>query len=119
MILKILSHLESRNLSGKDKNLAKGQLYSQLAYPKYNRIKKKFPPLLVGLINYAENEVAKTPSIGTQKHGDLKGIYVYKFTPIDQELLLAYEVNNKKEEVIFIAIGGHENFYRDLKQYLK
>ncbi len=93
--------------------------YTQLAYPKYNRIKKKFPSLLIGFINNAENEVAKNPSIGTQKHGDLKGIYIYKFTPIDQELLLAYKVNNKKEKVIFIAIGGHENFYRDLKQYLK
>ena len=99
--------------------MAKRKSYTQLAYPKYNRIKKKFPPLLVGLINDAENEVAANPSIGTQKHGDLKEIYVYKFTPIDQELLLAYEVNKKREEVIFIAIGGHENFYRDLKQYLK
>lgn len=99
--------------------MLKRKPYAQLAYPKYNRIKKKFPPLLVGLINNAENEVAKNPSIGAQKHGDLKGIYVYKFTPIDQELLLAYEANNKKEEVIFIAVGGHGNFYRDLKQYLK
>lgn len=99
--------------------MAKRKPYSQLAYPKYNRIKKRFPPLLVGFINDVENEVAKNPLIGIQKHGDLKGIYVYKFTPIDQELLLAYEVNNKKEEVIFIAIGGHKNFYRDLKRYLK
>ena len=99
--------------------MAKRKSYTQLAYPKYNRIKKKFPPLLVSFINDAENEVAKNPSLGIQKHGDLKGIHVYKFTPVDQELLLAYEVYNKKEEVIFIAIGGHENFYRDLKQYLK
>ena len=95
------------------------KFYTQLAYPKYNRIKKKFPSLLISLINNAENEVSRNPSIGTQKHGDLKGIYIYKFTPIGQELLLAYEINNKKEEVIFIAVGGHENFYRDLKQYLK
>jgi mRNA-degrading endonuclease RelE of RelBE toxin-antitoxin system len=99
--------------------LAKNKSYNQLAYPKYNRIKKKLPPLLVKSINKAENEIAKNPSIGTQKHGDLKGLYVHKFKPFDQKLLLAYEVNNKKREVIFIAIGGHENFYRDLKQYLK
>ena len=99
--------------------MAKHKFYAQLAYPKYNRIKKKLPSLLLSFINDAENEVAKKPLIGVQKHGDLRGIFVYKFTPIDQELLLAYEVNNKKEEIIFIAIGGHENFYRDLKQYLK
>jgi len=112
-------NLENRNQSGKDRILAKPKSYTQLAYPKYNKIKKKLPSLLIKSINKAENEVAKNPSIGTQKHGDLKGIYVYKFKPIDQELLLAYEVNSKKKEVIFIAIGGHENFYRDLKQYLK
>lgn len=99
--------------------MAEHKIYTQLAYPKYNRIKKKFPSLLVSFINEAENEVAKNPALGIQKHGDLKGIYVYKFTPIDQELLLAYGINNKKKEVIFIVIGGHENFYRDLKQYLK
>lgn len=99
--------------------MAERKPYTQLAYPKYNRIKKKFPPLLVGFINDAENEVAKNPSLGIQKHGDLKGIHIYKFTPIDRELLLAYEINNKKKEIIFIAIGGHENFYKDLKQYLK
>jgi len=99
--------------------LTKSEPYAQLAYPKYNKIKKKMPSLLIKSINKAENEVAKNPSIGTQKHGDLKGIHVYKVKPIDQELLLAYEVNDKKREVIFIAVGGHENFYRDLKQYLK
>ncbi len=99
--------------------MTESKSYVQLAYPKYNKIKKKLPSLLIKSINKAENEVAKNPSIGTQKHGDLKGIYVYKFKPIDQELLLAYEVHREKREVIFIAIGGHENFYRDLKQYLK
>lgn len=99
--------------------MAKLKSYTQLAYPKYNRTKKKFPSLLVSFINNAENEVAKNPSVGTQKRGDLKGVYIYKFTPIDQELLLAYEVNSKKRKIIYIAVGGHENFYRDLKRYLK
>jgi mRNA-degrading endonuclease RelE of RelBE toxin-antitoxin system len=99
--------------------LAKRKPCTQLAYPKYNRIKKKFPLRLVSFINNAENEVAENPSIGTQKHGNLKEAFVYKFKPLDHELLLAYEINNTKGAVTFIAVGGHENFYRDLKQYLK
>ncbi|TRZ53085.1 type II toxin-antitoxin system RelE/ParE family toxin, partial [bacterium] len=40
------------------------------------------------------------------------------FKLFDQQTLLAYQINEDKKEVVFIAVGGHENFYRDLKQYL-
>ena len=93
------------------------QFYEQSAYPKYNRIKKKFPPVFRRKLNKAEDVVAADPLIGEEKLGDLKGIRVYKFKIIDQQILLAYQVN--KKEIIFVAVGGHENFYKDLKQYLK
>ena len=95
------------------------QPYQQKAYPKYNRIKKKFPPLLKEKLNEVEDQIALDPSIGEEKEGALKGIRVYKFKVFDQENLLAYQVNKDKKEVIFVAIGGHENFYRDLKRYLE
>ena len=95
------------------------QPYQQKAYPKYNRIKKKFPSLLRKKLNEAEDEVAANPSIGKQKTDSLKEIWVYKFKPFDKNILLAYEVDKSKKEVIFVAVGGHENFYKDLKQYLK
>ncbi|MCK4423125.1 MAG: type II toxin-antitoxin system RelE/ParE family toxin [Candidatus Omnitrophica bacterium] len=38
---------------------------------------------------------------------------------LDLLILLAYQVNKEEQEVIFVAVGGHENFYKDLKQYLK
>lgn len=93
--------------------------YQQSAYPKYNRIKKKFPALLRKKLNEAEDNIAVDPSIGEEKRGDLKGIRVYKFKVLDQQVLLAYQVNKDKKKVIFVACGGHENFYRDLKEYLK
>lgn len=93
--------------------------YQQNAYPRYNRIKKKFPPLLRKKLNEVEDEIANNPSLGEEKIGDLKGVRVYKFKVFDQQILLAYQVDKDKEEVIFAAVGGHENFYRDLKQYLK
>ena len=70
-------------------------------------------------LNEVEDEIAIDPSLGEEKEGDLKGIRVYKFKAFDQQILLAYQVNKDKKEVIFVAVGGHENFYRDLKKYLK
>jgi mRNA-degrading endonuclease RelE of RelBE toxin-antitoxin system len=91
------------------------QPYQQKAYPKYNRIKKKFPPLFRRKLTEAENTIALDPLIGEEKDGELKGIRVYKFKLFDQQILLAYQVDEDKKEVIFAAVGGHENFYRDLK----
>jgi mRNA-degrading endonuclease RelE of RelBE toxin-antitoxin system len=70
-------------------------------------------------LNETEDEIAVNPSLGEEKRRDLKGIRVYKFKVFDQQILLAYQVDKDKKEVIFVAVGGHENFYRDLKQYLK
>ncbi|MBU1127765.1 MAG: type II toxin-antitoxin system RelE/ParE family toxin [Candidatus Omnitrophica bacterium] len=95
------------------------QPYQQSAYPKYNRVKKKFPALLRKKLNEAEDHASIDPSIGEEKKGDLKGIWVYKFKVLDQQILLAYQVSKDKREVIFVACGGHENFYRDLKEYFK
>ena len=98
--------------------MSPAQPCKQSAYPKYNRIKKKFPDVLRKELNKAEDQVARDPSIGEEKKRDLKGIHVYKFKVLDQQILLAYRVNKNKREVIFVACGGHENFYRDLKEYL-
>ena len=99
--------------------MSSGQPYQQKAYPKYNRIKKKFPPFFREKLNEAEDKIAINPALGEQKTGDLKGIRVYKFKLFDQENLLAYKTDKDKREVIFVTVGGHENFYKDLKQYFK
>ncbi len=93
--------------------------YKQSAYPKYNRIKEKFPLLFRKKLNDIEDSIANNPLIGEEKRIDIKGIRVHKFRLLDQQILLAYQVNEDKKEVIFVAVGGHENFYRDLKNYLK
>ena len=93
--------------------------YQQSVYPKYNRLKKKFPSLFRNKVNKAEDEVASNPFVGEEKTGELKGIWVYKFKIFDQLILLAYQVNKGNKEIIFAAVGGHKNFYKDLKQYLK
>ena len=65
-------------------------------------------------LDNAIKAIIANPSIGTEKTGDLKGIYVHKFKMVKQQVLIAYQYNEK--ELILLALGDHENFYRDLKQ---
>ena len=65
-------------------------------------------------VDGAIRKVVKNPKIGEEKKGDLAGVYVYKFKMHRQEILLAYEWN--PQERLLLALGVHENFYRDLKR---
>ena len=60
---------------------------------------------------------AEAPAIGEEKKGDLRGVFVYKFKIKTTQYLLAYRKVEKDLELIML--GPHENYYRDLKQYLK
>ena len=57
------------------------------------------------------------PKIGEEKKGDLKGVFVQKFKIDNLQYLLSYRF--KKDLLELIMIGPHENYYRDLKSYLK
>ncbi len=62
-------------------------------------------------------KIAENPSIGEEKKGDLREIFVHKFKLKTAQYLLAYRKINSDLELVMI--GPHENYYRDLKQYLK
>ena len=61
-------------------------------------------------------KIIKNPSIGSEKKGDLRGIFVHKFNLQNQIYILAYRVN-KEGSLELIMIGPHENYYRNLKTY--
>ena len=61
--------------------------------------------------------IAKNPAIGSEKKGDLRGVFVHKFKMNSDLYLLAYRIVD--EDLELITIGSHENYYRDLKSYLK
>ncbi len=61
--------------------------------------------------------VIDTPDVGEAKKGDLTGFRVHKFKFQKQEYLMAYKTESKG--IIFYMIETHENFYRNLKQYLR
>jgi mRNA-degrading endonuclease RelE of RelBE toxin-antitoxin system len=93
--------------------------YIPKAYPKFKRVKKKLPEPLRLEIDRQVDLICENPLLGEPKRGDLKGVRVHKFRYLREEYLLAYQVDHKAKAVILLAIGGHENFYRDLKRYLR
>lgn len=84
--------------------------------PPFKKVYKKLHLNQLVPVNAAIKEVIANPDIGTQKTGDLTNVRVYKFKIAEKLMLLGYEVSQDKQELIFTALGPHENFYRDLKR---
>jgi len=61
--------------------------------------------------------IVEDPSIGEEKKGDLRGVFVHKFKFETTQYLLAYRRFGENLELVMI--GPHENYYRDLKHHLK
>ena len=79
---------------------------------------KKFNEKEKSELDSAIRRIIENPSLGSEKKGDLRGVFVHKFTVQGQMYLLAYRFI-KDESLELIMIGPHENYYRDLKTYLK
>jgi mRNA interferase RelE/StbE len=62
-------------------------------------------------------KIVDNPSIGSEKKGELRGVFVHKFKIQTSQYLLAYRFLGENLELIMI--GPHENYYRDLKSYLR
>jgi mRNA-degrading endonuclease RelE of RelBE toxin-antitoxin system len=67
-------------------------------------------------LDRAVRKLIKEPECGQLKKGDLTGVRVYKYKVKTQQYLLAYTVDSKQLEMTLIALGTHENFYRDIKR---
>jgi len=61
--------------------------------------------------------IGDNPNIGEEKKGDLKGVFVHKFKLKTNLYLLAYRKTGNDLELVML--GSHENYYRDLKSYLR
>ena len=85
--------------------------------PLFARKVKKFNKEGKKSLDYHIRKILENPKIGEGKKGDLQGVFVYKFKIKTQQYLLAYRI--KKNTLELIIIGPHENYYRDLIQYLQ
>jgi mRNA interferase RelE/StbE len=78
---------------------------------------KKFSQAQKMVLDEQIRLILKNPGIGNEKKGDLIEVYVRKFNIKTIQYLLAYRFN--EEQLELIMIGPHQNYYRDLKKYLK
>jgi mRNA interferase RelE/StbE len=78
---------------------------------------KKFSKQEKDIVDHEIKKIAEDPLIGKEKKGDLRGVYVYKFKVKSLQYLLSYRMIRSDLELIMI--GPHENYYRELKGYLK
>jgi mRNA-degrading endonuclease RelE of RelBE toxin-antitoxin system len=85
--------------------------------PLFGRKIKKFKKDEKAELDGQVKTIIKNPEIGEEKKGDLHGIKVHKYRHKRQEMLLAYRAD--ESEILLITIGTHENYYRDLKSYLR
>ncbi len=81
--------------------------------PAFKKAYKKLHAQEKKIVDGAIRAIIQDPEIGEGKKGDLAGVFVYKFKMHHQEMLLAYEWD--VENRMLLALGVHENFYRDLK----
>ncbi len=83
----------------------------------FERKVKKFGKQEKKVLDKQVLKITETPSVGSEKKGDLRGVYVHKFKIKSTQYLLSYRFIGNDLELIMI--GPHENYYRDLKNYLK
>lgn len=87
-----------------------------LQTPTFKRKFKKLSPTQKQSVKDNILKISNNPNIGVMKKGDLANVRVHKFKMLNQEYLLAYSINTQEQQLILLAIGSHENFYRDLKR---
>lgn len=87
------------------------------ASPLFGRKAKKLNKSEKSRLDEEVKRISENPAIGQGKKGDLQGVLVHKYKIGNQQILLAYEASEK--EILLLTFGSHENYYRDLRNYLK
>ena len=83
-------------------------------------IKKLKDRKLKSLYKKAIDEICEDYTIGQEKTGDLSGIYGYDIYHNKVNYELAYMIERVDEEIIVVIMAGtRENFYEQLKRYMK
>ena len=87
-----------------------------LQTPSFSKQLKKLKANQKEALDEAVKAAIANPLIGIQKRGDLDYLRVYKFNMLKQQALLAYSYDDGQLTIKLLAIGSHENFYRNLKR---
>ena len=87
---------------------------SVLQTPTFKKAVKKLKPSHKKELDTAIKAVMAKPTVGEQKKGDLAFLRVHKFKMNKQMTLLGYSFNDGTLTLELMALGSHENFYRDV-----
>lgn len=83
-------------------------------------IKKLKDKKLKALYQEAVDKICENHAIGEAKTGDLSGIYGYDIYYNKTNYELAYTVEYQQNKIIIVILAGtRENFYQELKRYMK
>lgn len=83
-------------------------------------IKKLKDAKLKNLFKKAIDEICEDYTIGEIKTGDLSGVYGYDIYYNKTNYELAYTIEYVDEKIIVVIMAGtRENFYDQLKRYIK
>lgn len=83
-------------------------------------LKKLKDKHLKSLFREAVDRIASDHTIGEMKSGDLAGLYGYDIYYNKTNYELAYRVEYLDGKIIIIILAGtRENFYDELKRYMK
>ena len=91
--------------------------YTPQAKRYFKKIKEKG---LIDAFNTALDEIESDPYSGELKTGDLAGVYCWDvyYSKVNYEI--AYRVLEDNDELIIIILAGtRENFYQELKRFMK
>ncbi len=89
---------------------------SVLQTPTFKKAVKKLNPNQKKDLDRAVEKLMVNPSIGEQKKGDLTFLRIHKFKMNKQPTLLGYSFDDGALVLELMALGSHENFYRDMKR---
>ena len=87
-----------------------------LQTPTFARTVRKLHPNQKKDLDSAVMAVMNDPMVGEKKAGDLADVFMHKFQMAKQLALLAYSFDKSVITLTLLALGTHENFYRDLKR---
>ncbi len=82
----------------------------------FRRKVKKLHKAEKSALDKAVKKIVSSPELGNMKKGDLAGVRVFKFKVKALQYLLAYTHDDELMLLTLLAIGTHENFYRDIRK---
>ncbi len=83
----------------------------------FRKIKEK---ALKDAFQTALQAIGKNPHAGNEKKGDLAGIYGWDIYYAGTNYEIAYRVYEENEQLVIVVLAGtRENFYEQLKRYIK